>query len=638
MNRKAISDPEGYDITTFATKSDNYLIVGDLLDSTSPMTDFLSEAKIDYFNLKSNNLKNIYTILNNKNFVLLFGNRDLNKIKCHFLHKLINSTNKDIIKQFNTGSINLDEKTHQLLLKAVGELPWEIPNMNNWYTFWAKDIGSKGKKNWTETLDYTKYPFLQRFSEIFGADNIMGTMSAYNLLYTIPNEIGKFQITKGNFTEIADEKKDYYAFIVLALFNSMLKISPLDEKKISSFKINNSSAVTGWLYNLYTDPKNNVCLIYKNLNDIFLYSHGGITELLVSLFINGKLEDTLPYSLKINEDLSTKSTGIIEYLVDASKLYETLDKTGGSLSKLNHNVYTYNDISRLCEYVNKKCKDHIKSIFESITMLIPNSSMLFILLLTSEMSCDNFPVSLQTKCNESTLDIKMVSPIVTGLYNMRENYFYIELPLYQIIGHLPLGYSASIDKYNKEQLTTYLINLDASNTFYSSNANQIINHQILSKTILTENSGLKSVISINLIKMPLILFDKLTQFNESFIVDGKLKHNEHLIISRDLYDRLIKLHDYRFNVSINFNQLSGIDKVKDRLFKSGLVINYQGTTIDNKITYYVLALSCKTIRFQKNLLILNEDDFNTFTQFRDNSMKHKYLKYKMKYFNLKMLL
>ena len=216
---------------------------------------------------------------------------------------------------------------------------------------------------------------------------------------------------------------------------------------------------------------------------------------------------------------------------------------------------------------------------------------------------------------------------------MRNNYFYIEShSLYQVIGHVPLGYSASIDKYTDGKLTTYLINLDASNTFYSSNANKMNNHNILSNTILTENRGIKSVISLDLQNIPLVLFNNF-KFNES-LDKGNLKYNEHLIISSDLYARLENLGDYRFNINISFTELAGIDKITDQFLNRDLVINYQGITIDNKITYYVMALSCKTARFQKNLLILNKTDFDFFTNVESDVMKHKYLKYKMKYLNL----
>ena len=205
MTEFTISDPEGYDITSLIDTTMNVVICGDLFDSTSTKKGIPSD--VIHSNLKSNNLKNIRTILNNTNIKLIFGNRDLNKVKCRYLNEL--GGNNELVTKFNNGNIDLSTSSYQDLKKILSKEPWKIDSMNEWYTFWAKDVGSK--KDWTSKTDYTSQPFFARFTEIFGGDNVKGTMSADNLLYTIHYEIG-----------INSKDEDYNAFIVLAIFKSML--------------------------------------------------------------------------------------------------------------------------------------------------------------------------------------------------------------------------------------------------------------------------------------------------------------------------------------------------------------------------------------------------------------------------------
>jgi hypothetical protein len=94
MTTFVTSDPEGFNIfnmTDFNPDSgDSLIICGDILDST-----FVSKSKDDILNddilnAKSFNLSNIKNILLHDNINLVFGNRDLNKIKCKYLCKLNN--------------------------------------------------------------------------------------------------------------------------------------------------------------------------------------------------------------------------------------------------------------------------------------------------------------------------------------------------------------------------------------------------------------------------------------------------------------------------------------------------------------------------------------------------------------------
>jgi len=207
-NIRVISDLEGFDIENYFHDTSNLFVCGDILDSTLVGGTSLTG---NYLEAKSNNLKNILHCAANSNVRLLFGNRDLNKLKCKYLAELNNTG--DETNKFNNGNVNLSVESYNILKQKINkENVWNVPNMNAWYTFWA-NVGQG--KNWTVYPEYKDQPFYDRFLEIFGADNAKdngGTMSAQNLLETIPHEIGI----------VGNADKDYKAFVVLAIFKSML--------------------------------------------------------------------------------------------------------------------------------------------------------------------------------------------------------------------------------------------------------------------------------------------------------------------------------------------------------------------------------------------------------------------------------
>jgi hypothetical protein len=589
-----ISDPEGYDITTlFDGLKGTFLVNGDLIDSTS-----IRDIKpIEYLKLKSNNLKNIHTILTEDKYTLIFGNRDLNKIKCRFLNELQGSD--ILIQSFNNGSIDLSIKTYEPIKQKLLSEPWKIDSMNHWYTFWSPTVGDKNKKDWTIKSDYSKSPFLTRFNEIFGADNTIGTMSAGNLLYTIPNEIG-----------INDTNEDYLAFIVLAIFKSMLiKDNSKLNKKFPI--ITNSSFVKGWLYQLYTNEKNESCLIRKNGENTYLYSHGGITNDIVDLFVNNKLADTWPYSLKPTE--------YDKYFLDAHEFYNELK--GGYINNGTIQNYSYETINNLCTYINSHLKKNIADVFSMSEMNIPSTSMLFILLMSAPFSCYNFSQKIKNVKDCKEMNTNIISPILPGVYEMRQRMFNLDSTLYQVIGHLPLGYSASIDQID----SSYLINMDISNSYHSTESNNIKASPI-TKTILTENIGIKSVINLNLEKIN-YTYDIVFSNEASCMEGNNIKHNGKLVRSDSLTDS-------NFNITIDFKNLDGLDQTNVFSGEKKLGINYHGISMINKIKYYILSLTSMKISFQKTLLVLNEKDFKNFTLIK-SSWENKYLKYKMKYLALK---
>lgn len=244
-----ISDPEGWSINI--NESKKYIICGDMLDST-----YAPPVPPDRFLDKCFNISNIRNVVDNPTrFKLMFGNRDLNKIICGFLCHIESDT--DNANKFNSGEIDLTYESYVKLKSDISSIitgydnGWN-GNMRSWYTFWAGTLGNEKNKNWEVGSKYDKENFFyNRFIEIFGPDNAIGggTISAQNLLYTIPLELGfaqksslvliinaliskiKIDVNIESLKENDNTEslkafsnnllKDYFAFIVLAVFKSM---------------------------------------------------------------------------------------------------------------------------------------------------------------------------------------------------------------------------------------------------------------------------------------------------------------------------------------------------------------------------------------------------------------------------------
>jgi hypothetical protein len=283
----AISDPEGYDIFEQAkgakfnlsdkTSKQQLYICGDLIDSTASFGDHIGikdniVTDINRVRAKSCNLHNIALCMVHERIHLIFGNRDLNKLKCKFLCKLAGKG--EFIDKFNNGNIDLkiDSKDtnhpfesdytklkNQISEKKLNDKPWEIHRMKQWYPFWnlEKLTDDTKLKFWKKDDNYSDNFFLDRFNEIFGADPTVGTIGAQNLLYTIPYEINNNNLPIGIELTTGD---DFRAFIVLAVFRSMCLKAPKVKfnnifsivfEKPSLIKKTNTSHYKGWLYNLY---------------------------------------------------------------------------------------------------------------------------------------------------------------------------------------------------------------------------------------------------------------------------------------------------------------------------------------------------------------------------------------------------
>lgn len=654
----AISDPEGYDLLTLSdykpSDINNKLIIsGDVLDSTF-VGNILKYP--DAINAKSYNLRNIKNVLCNKNIKLVFGNRDLNKIKCKFLCELENPNNDENITNFNNGDIKLDIDIYKLLLEKINNsIPWKIENLNSWYTFWGdklgdlnKDLTKKQPKQWHEKMDYSTDPFFKRFEEIFGADTAIGTMSAGNLLYTIPNELDLYYDNKDN--------QDYLAFIVLAVFKSMLIKTEIQDvdlcKNIEIKSIRNSNLFKGWLYNLYSSQQ--ALHIEGDSTNIYLFSHGGITKELIQ---NPEILDSYL-------DLYNKNRELYNILIDGNTIEYSvkLEQKGGyysnNLENINIDVI---QLKKIVDDINNKIKTNINRVFDIKTEDLINiknndkyNDILFLLIMTANFNCSKLIKKLKedkgVTCTIDKIDInsRLHSPILPGLLELRNHIFGIKgVNINQIIGHVPFGYSSTIDYFeNKtEKNKTMIINVDISNSFLGTDENSL--------NVNTNRS--KSYIIINLNTNKIITFAELylnknpTIYNNQKINDN-IKGINNFYISNKLDNKLLKkegpLHILKFNHTVDYKFLNLIKNSYGNIYLDEKKEIYNYINVHSYLDkYYIFTHMNNESQFNKILYILNKKDFFNFhkinntsnikNKYDDNLYHDKYIKYKNKYLKLK---
>jgi hypothetical protein len=666
-NYLIISDLEGYNIEKFISckcnklKCDcknnqscynNIYICGDLIDSSWTLTDnsLLTE--------KNYNLRNIFTILNNTNISLILGNRDINKIKCKYLIKMnIFENNEQINKYihlFNNGEIDLNYANYKefiTLLNIQNKSDLWTESMDNWKPFWSTN--SRGRQKWN--TNYNTYPFLRRFYDIFGTDNspntikidnidfsIGGTSSASNLLYTIPNEL----FLDKNIGSIHDvDINDYKAFIVLAIFKSMT-INNYDNtdnnnniinyiklnayQKMNNYNIN-SSFCRGWLCELYRISS--FCLVkqFKNNNkNVYLFSHGGITNKLANLNIES-------YKTIIENVVNKNTNQTLDHSTNEStnQILDQLTNQPIDLLTLTNNIININKyLSNIIKQIIEESNDNYNSI---------KLQMLTLLIIGSEYN-DN-----------STFKSIDYSPIVCGFTNLINNPFFINnYNLYQFFGHKPNGFAIGIKKLILEKNETNLINLDSSNSFTGT----ILNAGNSKSYILIKinNNTDDEIILYSIINIK-IFPNLITQFsiiNDDYIKNITSNNDSKIIVSDSIYNNVNNFINIIINQTINniydknFINFFTIDKI---LF-NGIGNVYFNNKIDNNNNnnnnnYYIFSINGNS--FNKSLFILSKNEIDTlynkmYTQLLGGgsnkiiNYKNKYLKYKQKYINYKLYL
>ena len=649
----AISDLEGFHPSELIpnynqiikAQETEVIICGDVFDSTM--------FSKDHLNNKSNNLKTIYEIVTQPKLKLTFGNRDLNKMKVGpltILKTIDNSSNK-LVDDFNNGllDLNLESYNSFSLNDGLKKLDW-VHKMSNWYPFWG-GINADNIGYWKNDNEPSQYGFFEkRFQKIFGPDTSVGTMSAGNLLETIPQEL-KLHIPGNN---------DFNAFVVLAVFKSMLlKVTTKTEKytELSEFfsgtniKLN-QSMFRGLLYNMFLDDKNNMiikkcycaninnickciagnCNCPNNKDNMYLFSHGGVSKNIISDNTLEQLSNVL-----VNDN----SKNLRSKLTNVKKLF-TQTQTGGYYIK-SQPIYTSKDIEDKILSFNQKMKETIKAIFDEdyTKQLEPSNNMLLLLIASASFDCESYIKKINgdlSMCNN--LDILKTSSDFTstmaGIKRLRQqkSMFYKEGNLYNIFGHNPNGFLSTIDLFENIDSKTYLINLDTSNTFLSTKANQktkdTSSYLIINGNTISINANIKIKSEDNEI-LP-VNVNPIKSLEESGDVA-----NTKIIAFTNSADQNLFMQSNVTNISITQAVNNDIDKHLKQI-KENENIFYHGFLSKNRQKYILLTYHRSFgFPFPKCLVILKESEFNTIFPNPQSSGKYlnKYLKYKQKYISLK---
>ena len=451
---------------------------------------------------------------------------------------------------------------------------------------------------------YDNHIFLKRFYRIFGVDGPEGSMSASNLLYTIPLELG---IQLDN-TKLNDNTYlDYLAFIVLAVFRIMtlynkveLKLTIESIEKIGTIKLLKDTILNGLLSKFYSGLSNTSFVSYINdipNNILYIFSHGGIT----STIMNEKdISGTKMNEKDISGIIGLKSHLTTEYntLIDLSN-----KMSGGTLELASKIV-----MERL-ERINEVYIDIMINSFRKPDNIKYDYKPTINMLLALSLSSPYKP----------NLDMKFIlnSPITPGIDEIEKDLFYCsDKNIVQIFGHVPKGFATNISKHKSptnSKIYTYLINLDYSQSYKYTNLGGETNCFLLfEKSNIKNGPTLESIIDLkNLIKNKLgtTNVNPTNTNTNKFIANTKIS-GETLTLTKNIFDMdFINYDDY-------------IPKTPD--------YKYHGLYSDNsKQEFYVFS----TLNgFNKILVIkIKKKD-------KQQSTKDKYYKYKLKYLKLKMSL
>ncbi len=514
--------------------------------------------------------------------------------------------------------------------------------------------------------------FYKRFQEIFGTDNVLGTMGAENLLLTIPNELGFTDSVLDNIinntitTENENVKEriynDFRAFIVLAVLNSMF----VAENKAYTFptdKLNNPETIStnefkGLYHNLFSNPKNSFCkyLIKENMikNNIFLISHGGISYDMV------KHDSVMEQRIKL-----TSNSAYIDTSTNADIMnWWDMNKFGGYYSnQKDGNIMDVDTLTSRLNNINTTFKEHIDAILKNDNIISPNKELLFLFSFFGISPNLKKNAKNLSSINEKFNDIKDIydptskppimppsmMPGFREIGRVGKNLFINGYVLYNIFGHQPNGMSSVIDLFehtseDKTKYQTFEINLDTSNSFSTSNMcdiNNWNNNYLPLLSINNNNTGfidllLRSQININqnydketkketlkvidkidLDKM--LIIDDTIHYSKNFRKEATLIFNNRIDISNILllndirrFKKNIKKADGSI-ITINFNGSAGQLRPNDESSVNFIEKNINGYNYNDKDNlFYIISLTSNKAGFSRNIYILNYNDKEEF--------------------------
>lgn len=655
-----ISDYEGEKIPDI---SENLLICGDIIDSTvgggGDSTQMPVNGLVGGIS-KNFNLYNIHQVLTKPNIRLILGNRDLNKIKCLPLCKMKYMKKKyeikeaenikdeiikekDNIQKFNNGNINLSTDTYEKYKAIIKKNDW-LANMNNWLPFWNKSVFEKIIKTkekdqsglekevekpnpnyntWRDTYDVTKstIPFLDRFNKIFGADGSIGTMSAGNLLFTIPFEVfGVDNLNKYITEQKITNKDDYLAFIVLSVFNAGFNKNDKSDKSDKTYQTIkqddylHNTYINGLLYKFYKaigKEKINFMGYYNLADKLYVFSHGGITSDLIETPSINDLQDQIikDYDKITNseEAFQPSQTG---GAINVTKSF-TKDTITKSLDTYNQNV---------CKIVQKFMDDFYQCIEDQYTTTFtdlsvytykPSKDMLLLLSLSAPYRPDR---------PEDVKDMFVTrSPINPGIVEITKKGFVCkDTQLTQIFGHVPKGFGPTFFTLKMGDKKSYLANIDMSQSFKYSGWAGTTNVKI----IFTRSKN-----------------EFTLHYDLDISNDTKIKKSEKTSITNIVWKddngkyilkNIDELGDKKLTITQTLDEIfTNEEKIKTELkdiIGSNFIL-YHGYNQTNQA--HVFTLSDSITSYNKVLVLYKS------TESQAGGYYEKYMKYKSKYLKLK---
>ncbi len=639
-----ISDYEGEQIPEQYQKQKdlNLLICGDILDSTVGVGGDDTQMPVDGSVGKISkvaNLYNIYQITENPQIKLILGNRDLIKLKCIALCKIKYKKGSTEINNFNQGNINLSYDTYTEYKNLIKKNEW-LANVNNWLPFWNNttlDSTSGDNYNrWHENYNVStaETPFLDRFNRIFGRDTAKGTMSADNLLYTIPMEI--FEIPSQNnqnylyktvvnklgsefTTNMKDIAKDYLAFIVISVFNAGFNNYDKKNKDYKSFDENENltdTYINGLFYRFFNEVGKKINFLgYADLeNKLYLFSHGGITADLIN---NPDVEE-LKKIIHTNKDKITNiqhgGATDTNNSFDKQTIVNALKTCNDALCELVQNYINGDNSFYIC----------IKNIIQNNIDLakqtyIPPENILLLLSLSALYKPDNKELFV------------LRSPINPGVVNMLTSpnggFVCSDAELTQIFGHIPKGFGPTFfTLHNKENdRKSYIINLDMSQSFkYFGNAGKT------DVKVGYNQAEFKLFYTLD--------FSKLTQINDKPSLEQIIYKNEnqkdvdngkYIVIGKEEDDKIFKINT---NIKDMFEKAENIQTSLNGKIPQKNVILYHG--FDQKKNVHIFSLS-DGITSHNKVLVLYKENESSGSSGQQGGYYEKYMKYKAKYIALK---
>ena len=638
---RVVSDPEGYHVAQLAnvTKTvDGYvppenkmLVLGDLFDYTlgagPNANNFATDKLKELRNAKSHSFKSAKYCNDNKNNIkVLFGNRDLNKLKLMPL-ALVTDSQKNYVKWWEAESY---ENAAQQLVESIANntYKWDIPTMTNWKPFWKPNYDTC--KHWNDpnprlsSADQNQnMSCLERFYLIFGVDCAQGTMSGQNTLFGVAKECGLYDKIFGSYQVDLNNLNPINNNYILNTTNPKLK----DAAELAAALVFTVFADAFYgegaqsvdkpftdVLNKFFKSENTYYCAYAELDaDLLVFSHGGMRDEFFKCDMDSDFVSQV-YEDKILGEMVQKQSQTQE----------------GGYVGTNATVLSAKEITVRINNYNSQMKSELIILINEYKKLITNASnnnnnnkdkptaeLLLNLVISAPYAAPYAAPEGSGSCFH-----KHASPIMPGLdHPLNPGDAYRAKPicaqgktLYQFIGHFPLGFAPTIDKYTTGQdgHVSYAINLDVSNSLFGQ-------FDKLARESIEQNYSYVEVVFYSSIRLELLSNISVKMAENAIIpksADNNIVISNYNLLSTDLFnefepndnasEKLEKFKTFIMATTVKKDKTNTWNKTDWEKIKK-LPVNIHGRTKDNLIVatvanifdVYVYNPNTKPVEFTK---------------------------------------